>query len=120
METHVDRNWGLILQQAWSFYLTERLPVSQVSAQQNKPLSGAVRKTGKNCFKYNQERCSYGFNCKFEHRCGLCMKYGHGAHNCRKANNVVSRDRYFDKDTGEGSFRRNSQSPKQGKKPKRD
>ena len=36
------------------------------------------------CWKYNQGKCTYGFNCKFDHRCGICGKTGHGAHICRK------------------------------------
>ena len=37
------------------------------------------------CYKFNRGRCTYGFNCKFEHKCAICGKFGHGACNCRKA-----------------------------------
>ena len=38
------------------------------------------------------ESVTYGSRCKFEHKCGICGKYGHGAHNCRRS---------FDKDYSE-------------------
>ena len=37
-----------------------------------------------NCWKFNVGKCTYGLSCKYEHRCALCLKFGHGAHNCRK------------------------------------
>ena len=36
------------------------------------------------CWHFNRGKCSYGLNCKFDHRCGVCGKFGHGAHSCRR------------------------------------
>ena len=37
------------------------------------------------CRRFNRGRCNYGVNCRYEHRCTYCNKYGHGSVNCRKA-----------------------------------
>ena len=84
---HPQRNWGIILQQAWSFCLTEKIPQNQ----KGNNFSGGgkyqdtSKKKGKICFDYNAGNCTYGFACKFDHRCGICGKFGHGAFNCRRA-----------------------------------
>ena len=80
-----DRSWGIILQQAWTLRMVDRL--SQRSFQKTNSASNNNPKNKKICFKYNAGRCTYGFSCKFEHKCGICNKFGHGAHNCRKTGN---------------------------------
>ena len=94
-----ERNWGIILQQAWSLYLKNQISQnnggpSPRSVSQN---SGSNREFHKKtCFMYNRGKCTYGFCCKFEHRCGICGKTGHGAYNCRKAMDYKDRkDRDF-------------------------
>ena len=82
-----ERNWGIILQQAWALYM--RNPFRKNDYRQNESTSG-MPKSGneyprKVCFKYNRGKCSFGNKCKFDHHCGICGKRGHGAFNCRKA-----------------------------------
>ena len=83
------RNWGIMLEQAWSVRLIERIP-HNISMVKNSPAvidqgsSGGGRSGRKLCWKYNKGNCTYGLNCKFDHKCGICSKFGHGAHNCRK------------------------------------
>ena len=36
------------------------------------------------CLKYNNSKCTYGNNCRFEHRCVICHKPGHTKGNCKK------------------------------------
>ena len=90
------RSWAIILQQAWTMRLKDRNGKSENSRSEK------VRGKKDVCWRYNQGRCTFGSGCKFEHRCAVCNKYGHGAHICRKANNKSSRsdadyDRNFDR-----------------------
>ena len=85
MSKHPERNWGLILHQAWSFRLKDRLTYFKGGDNasphgQDKGQSSRKR----NCNQFNQGYCEYGYRCKFEHRCAICNKYGHGAVNCRR------------------------------------
>ena len=43
-------------------------------------------------------KCTYGAKCKFEHKCAICGKYCHGAHNCRRG------DGTFDKKSDKRDF----------------
>ena len=85
---HPKRNWGIILQKAWTFFLNEKLSqgvnLGQGSNLARLPKTDSKRK-GKICYRYNRGNCTYGLNCKFDHRCGFCDKFGHGGVNCRKA-----------------------------------
>ena len=86
MARNPDRNWGIILQQAWSLCLKDRIsPSASVSsnqhAQQNGNNGDKVREP---CKRYNKGRCSFGTTCRYEHRCSYCFKFGHTVLNCRK------------------------------------
>ena len=84
---HPKRSWGVILQQAWSMRLRDRLSGSSGNASSNRGSSNNNQTRGNRniCYKYNRGRCTFGFNCKFDHKCAICGKWGHGAYNCRKA-----------------------------------
>ena len=34
--------------------------------------------------KISDGKCNFGLNCKYEHRCTICSKYGDLAHICRR------------------------------------
>ena len=36
------------------------------------------------CKQYNRGHCKFGANCKFEHKCSYCNKFGHTVLVCRK------------------------------------
>ena len=38
------------------------------------------------CWRYNKSKCSYGPNCRFDHRCTYCGAFGHPSQNCPKKN----------------------------------
>ena len=81
MSHNPARSWAIILQQAWSLRLRDRLSnpqYAQFSANKGKTSTEP-------CRRFNRGRCNYGTNCKFDHRCSYCNKFGHAAVNCRKA-----------------------------------
>ena len=89
LSNHPNRSWAAILQQAWSFRLKDRLTHFKYNPANSSDKSGNARsgKTPKLCTPFNQGYCGYGPSCKFEHKCALCSKYGHGAVNCRRGSN---------------------------------
>ena len=102
---HLQRSWGIILQQAWSMFLKDKVSTpgghSSVGSGNGNRNAGVKRKL---CFDYNAGLCTFGKCCKFDHRCSFCNKFGHGSHICRKANrggssNGTTRNEYTgDKD----------------------
>ena len=96
---HPTRSWGIILQQAWTMRLKDRMGDR---AQRG---GGADRNRARRdiCWKFNLGSCTYGLSCKFDHRCALCLKFGHGVHNCCRASRGPPA--YNDnRETGEWSY----------------
>ena len=92
MKRHLERSWGVILQQAWTMFLKNHLSTTpthnRYGGNGTQGNQGAEHKSGVSkrlCFTFNRGECTYGTKCKFDHRCGFCGKYGHGNYNCRKA-----------------------------------
>ena len=86
------RSWAVILQQAWSMCLKDRVKTNQGGS--GMPASGKT-KINEPCHRYNKGKCTYGLSCRYQHRCSVpkCGKYSHGAHICRRcqdANNSGS------------------------------
>ena len=97
MSKHPERSWGIILQQAWSLQLQDRVVKTpgfgnstsktwnSFGSSPNPGNSGhSSSKKKKICWDYNSGNCTFGFGCKFNHRCSICGKSGHGAFSCRK------------------------------------
>ena len=84
------RSWSIILQQAWSVHLKDRLKrFGNNESNRNQKGSSSQHKTlddgwGNICKRFNKGKCTFGVGCKFEHRCKYCKKFGHGMHICRK------------------------------------
>ena len=78
MARHPQRSWSVILQQAWNLRLKDRHEYDCRGSSHHTPKCREI------CFRYNAGKCTFGSHCKFDHRCGICGKHGHGAHNCRK------------------------------------
>ena len=74
-------NWAIILQQAWSMCLKDKV---RQFGDDNRPAKN-VKKGGEPCCRFNKGKCTYGSSCKFDHRCSVkkCSKFGHRAHICR-------------------------------------
>ena len=75
-----NRNWGVILQQAWSIYLKDRIQRNDDRAGSSG--SGYAKKK-EICKRFNKGKCTSGYRCSYDHRCLICGKFGHGAHICR-------------------------------------
>ena len=88
LSNNPSRTWSLILQQAWSFRLKTKLSeigFGNYGHGNSNRQNDRTRGKREVCYRFNRGKCSYGAKCKFEHRCQVCTKYGHGAWNCRKA-----------------------------------
>ena len=92
MSKNPTRKWGVILQQAYMMFIKDRArgrfnPQQSASSGTNSGSNGNQGPKKKVCYGFNAGKCAYGSRCRFDHRCGFCSKYGHGTHNCRKAQN---------------------------------
>ena len=78
-----QRNWSIILQQAWAMYLKDK-----ITRDDKHYHASQGEKSNEICRRYNKGKCPNGASCKYQHRCSVpkCGKYGHGAHICRKRN----------------------------------
>ena len=99
-----DRSWGIILQQAWNMRLREKLTVPTALDRNSQ---GGDRRKRESCWRFNQGNCTYGQNCRFEHKCAFCGKFGHGSARCRKAKygndngRRENNNNHSDRETGE-------------------
>ena len=103
MSKYPLRNWGIILQQTWTLKMQRQVGGSSRggSSHGHSSKDANGRSSRRNiCWKFNQGRCTYRISCKFEHKCAICNKWGHGAVNCCRGRNRTNRD-YYDNETGE-------------------
>ena len=82
------RSWAMILQQAWSLRLRDRIMAGQIFGN-SASTSGFSNcsKVSEPCRRFNRGKCNFGATCKYEHHCSYCFKFGHGVLQCRKAQN---------------------------------
>ena len=92
MSNYPHRNWSVILQQAWSLYLKDRISHNHFHHDdKGSPGSGnSSYKKKEICKKFNKGKCTRGLRCHFEHRCLICGKFGHGAHICRSRDTATN------------------------------
>ena len=85
---HPTRSWSVILQQAWTIRLKDRIRNDNNNNRQGQGHSG--RKSGGKeiCKRFNRGKCTFGLTCRYDHHCSVpkCGKFGHGAHICRLCN----------------------------------
>ena len=93
---HPYHSWGIILQQAWTMLLKDRVKYDHTS-QRNGNHKGYNRGNGNSkeiCKRFNKGHCMLGLSCRYDHRCAIlkCGKFSHGVHICRlrKAENEFS------------------------------
>ena len=89
MSKYPERSWAMILNQAYQMCLKDRhRDAGYTNSQKNGSGGSSSNSTKKNkdiCWRYNRGRCTFGASCKFDHRCTICNRFGHGATVCRKA-----------------------------------
>ena len=111
MSRYPQCSWGMILQQAWSLRLKDRLSAgnnwdSTNNFSNNNSRGNSSRaKVNEPCRHFNRGHCNFGATCKYEHKCSYCFKYGHGSVHCRK----VTGDR-----NGQQQFKQKRDSDKKG------
>ena len=90
MSRNPQRSWGMILQQAWSLRLKDRISATGshqiIGSSSEHSMNNSDRdKIGEPCRRFNQGRCNFGATCKYEHRCSYSYKFGHSLYLCRRA-----------------------------------
>ena len=103
LSKHPERSWAIILQQAWTMKLRDRIPRDGYAGNnsyhggghhgksgQHNPGSGGgahfKSKSAEPCRRFNRGKCNLGSACAYDHRCAYapCNKFGHSILNCRK------------------------------------
>ena len=84
MAAFPSRSWAIILLQAWTIRLREKIRSDHHNFNQDWSKGDNNNNRDKTCRRFNKGRCTYGANCKWEHKCKYCKKWGHGMFNCRK------------------------------------
>ena len=91
LSNYPQRSWSVILQQAWSMCLQDR--IQGHNEEYCRSGSNSSKKSKKEpCCRFNKGLCTAGASCKYDHCCTVltCGKWGHGAHICRKRQEVNS------------------------------
>ena len=81
-----DWTWAVILSQAYNTNLKDK------HRQDNYLQRGAGPSKGEVCRRFQRGKCNFGLNCKYNHRCNVCTKFGHGAHICRKKLKMLAKE----------------------------
>ena len=76
------QNWGIILQQAWTMYLKDRLRVHE--SHKVNGSNNAYKSKKEICKRFNKGLCTAGMSCRYDHHCLECGKFGHAEHICHK------------------------------------
>ena len=83
LSKHKERSWAIILQQAWSMRLKDRIRNDNFNGNMSTVKSSS--KGNEPCRRFNRGRCNFGTSCRYEHHCSYCGKFGHGFFNCQRA-----------------------------------
>ena len=87
MSRNPRRSWSVILQQAWALRLKDRVNMGEKpggnGGSHHHP-GGGRDKFNEPCKRFNRGYCSFGPNCRYEHKCSYCLRFGHTILTCRK------------------------------------
>ena len=86
---HPQRSWNVILQQAWTMILKDRIRSDQ-GPQKGGNGDKVNKRDREPCRRFNRGKCTFGLSCHFDHCCSVpeCGKFGHSAHVCRLCKNA--------------------------------
>ena len=102
LSNYPERGWNRILQKSWAFRLKDKIPKSMDLNSSFEPTRR--RDSGREiCRRFNKGKCSYGLRCKYDHRCLICNKWGHGAYTCHRVkrdSDRGDRSEFFDRRDG--------------------
>ena len=84
-----QRSWAIILQQAWSLRLRDRIHGNSWNGSSSSGGSShgnmSRARVNEPCRRFKKGKCNFGNNCKYNHKCTYCKKFGHSVLSCRKA-----------------------------------
>ena len=95
MAANPTRSWAKTYTQGWSLAMRDPLPRQEqhsYSTYNNTSKSHDKSPAGV-CWRYNKNKCKYGPNCRFEHRCSYCGG-NHPVINCFKKQNGGGNKKY--------------------------
>ena len=87
MATKPHRSWAKVYTQMWNITLNEPIKKFNDGGYQNRNGSNSNaqgKKKNNVCWKYNKNTCTYGKNCRFEHKCSYCNSNNHPVTGCPK------------------------------------
>ena len=88
MAANPHRSWAKVYTQMWNITLNE--PIKKFNengnGSNNNRNHNSQRKKETFCWKYNKNTCTYGKNCRFDHKCSYCGVMGHPVSSCHKKN----------------------------------
>ena len=83
MAANPSRKWSKTYTQMWNLNLCE--PIARMGSPNGGTKATSGKKSGSGiCWRYNKNKCKFGDNCHFEHRCKYCLVMGHPASKCFK------------------------------------
>ena len=85
---HLYQSFTVILQQAWTMILKDRVCNDNNYFQKGTPRGS--KRDKEPCRQFNRGCCSFSLSCKYDHRCSVpkCGKFGHGAHICHLRDDI--------------------------------
>ena len=78
------RSWAKTYTQMWNITLNEPIKKFQENGSNRQSSNHGSKKRDSTCWKFNKNSCTFGKNCRFDHKCSYCGSFSHPAINCNK------------------------------------
>ena len=83
MAANPQRSWAKIYTQGWSLAMRDSLTRNYESSGYSTSYSSNKNNDKGICWRFNKNKCKFGTNCRFDHRCSYCGG-NHPAISCNK------------------------------------